>query len=800
MDNRPKGREKHVTNGGTGVHKRGDGLGTGPVGSGKTPGGLGGNSGGPKRAGGGSPLSIIVVILALIFGGGKFALGGLGGSGGGLSQAPASSGSGTGYYTNASSTSGWTDGSNTGDLDETVVDGARAKRTMIKGNGKDIVTMMIYMCGTDLESRSGMATSDLQEMASATVGNNVNIIVYTGGCNQWKNNIVSSRVNQIYQIKEGGVSCLVKDAGNGSMTDPKTLASFIQWCSKNYPANRNELILWDHGGGSVSGYGYDEKNARAGSMNLSGINAALNKAGVTFDFIGFDACLMATVENALMLDKYADYLIASEETEPGVGWYYTPWVTALAKNPSMPTIEIGKNIVDSFVDECARKCRGQATTLSIVDLAELSATVPDKLKSFASSTCDLIQNNQFKQVSDARYGSREFAQSTKIDQIDLTHFAKNLKTKEGSALAKAITSAVKYNRTSTNMTNAYGLSIYFPYRKTSTVDTAVKTYAAIGMDDEYARCIQSFAKMEVSGQSVSGGTSNPFSTISSYGGNGGSISGSSSQSQQSVSLDSQAMMQILQALMGGNITGSGSSQSFFGLNNSNIGFLTGKSIPDDVVTDYVTTTQLSPEDVIWTQEKGKNILKLREDQWSMVHDLALNMFYDDGEGYVDLGLDNVFDFDSNGNLIGETDRTWVSINEQPVAYYYERTIEDGDEYAIYGHVPALLNGERVNLQIIFDSENPNGYIAGAVTDYKNQETDTVAKSMIDLEKGDTLDFLCDYYNYDGTYSDTYYLGEQITVEDGDMMISNTKVGDGDVICSYCFTDIYNQTYWTPAFN
>ncbi|MCR5235609.1 MAG: hypothetical protein K6E34_00220 [Lachnospiraceae bacterium] len=36
-----------------------------------------------------------------------------------------------------------------------------------------------------------------------------------------------------------------------------------------------------------------------------------------FDFIGFDACLMATVETAYMLSPYADYMIASEEFEPG---------------------------------------------------------------------------------------------------------------------------------------------------------------------------------------------------------------------------------------------------------------------------------------------------------------------------------------------------------------------------------------------------------------------------------------------------------------------------------------------------
>ena len=33
-----------------------------------------------------------------------------------------------------------------------------------------------------------------------------------------------------------------------------------------------------------------------------------------------------------------------------------------------------------------------------------------------------------------------------------------------------------------------------------------------------------------------------------------------------------------------------------------------------------------------------------------------NMFYDDGEGYIDLGLDNIYSFD-NGNLVADTERT-----------------------------------------------------------------------------------------------------------------------------------------------
>ncbi|MBQ6269279.1 MAG: TraB/GumN family protein, partial [Bacteroidetes bacterium] len=35
---------------------------------------------------------------------------------------------------------------------------------------------------------------------------------------------------------------------------------FLNYAKKNYEAKRYGLILWDHGGGAVSGFGYDEND------------------------------------------------------------------------------------------------------------------------------------------------------------------------------------------------------------------------------------------------------------------------------------------------------------------------------------------------------------------------------------------------------------------------------------------------------------------------------------------------------------------------------------------------------------
>lgn len=799
-NNKPRSREKNIVSGGGNVNKRGSGLGTGPVGT--------GNSHGSHRSStakgvtrGGLGAGILLVIGYLLFS--KFS----GGSGSSpienlpvsipsvqtQSQSQSSGNSSIlstlaqnfDYSTTVSDfTSAATSHSanKKGQVDDTVAKGSRSKYTDIKGNGKDKVTIMVYMCGTDLESGHGMGTSDLSEMTRADISDNVNLLVYTGGCKNWQNKIVSSSRNQIYQVKDGGLYLLEDDMGDKAMTKPETLSEFIKYCNNNYPANRMDLIFWDHGSGSISGYGYDEKHSNAGSMSLSGINRALKDAGIKYDFIGFDACLMATVENALMLSNYADYLIASEETEPGVGWYYTNWLTEFSKNTSMSTLEIGKMIVDDFVDVCDQKCNGQKTTLSVTDLAEISHTVPSELTEFAKSTNELIQNNEYDVVSTARNNTKEFAQSSKIDQIDFVHFAKNLNTDEGKKLAGVLTGAVKYNRTASCVKDAYGLSIYFPLKKASKVDSVVQTYSDIGMDEEYARCIQEFASLEVSGQVSQGGTNSPLSSLLPEFPDSSASSGGGLESilglLGSMTSDSSS----------GSVTGSEGIETLL------MSFLSDRSMPTEKAAQYLADNYFDDSMLTWVSGENGKIITLPKDQWDLVTGLDLNVFYDDGEGYVDLGLDNIYSFDGD-SLIGEYDKTWLSINGQIVPYYHTDTVDDGTNYSIFGYVPAFLNGERVELQLVFDNENPYGYITGAKPVYANGETETVAKSLIGLVKGDKLDFICDYYTYEGEYVDSYLLGEQMTLGDT-ITIGNAYVGDGKTVATYRFTDIYEQYYWT----
>lgn len=809
MDQQPRRREKNVTGESKPIERRGEGLGTGPVGRGEGYSGRGQNGpsregssfgsepqggapqgntpqsgpsyGGPVRRTGGSKKGALLIIIAIIIVVILLSKKGLGGgvptgnnNTNNVSPSPISLFSG---YSDNTVSSGWVTAANTGKLNTDVDPAARAKRTRILGEGKDKVTIMAYICGTDLESKSGMASSDIKEMLGATLNSNVNLIVFTGGCTSWKNNTVSNSVNQIYKVENGQFICLEKNFGADAMTRPGTLTGFIRYCASRYPANRNMLIFWDHGGGSISGFGYDERNKAAGSLTLKGIDDALKAAGVTFDFVGFDACLMGTLESAIVLDKYADYMIGSEETEPGVGWYYTNWLTALAKDTSISTLELGKIIVDDFVSFCDRRCPGQKTTLSVVDLAELSATVPSAFSAFAAETAATINSDNFKTVSDARANTREFAVTSKTDQIDLVHLALNMGTADAKALADTIIQAVKYNKTSSAITNAYGLAIYFPYKKTSKIASAVKAYESLGMDSKYTECVRSFANLEIAGQNVAGSSPNtsPFPSLT------GSYSGQSPMGSGDIT-------DLLSLLMGT----SGLSDGANGIASLFAGSIDARSTADIIAANQLDTSVFD-----WKKSGGKYTIAIEDDQWAQIHSLLLNVFYDDGTGYIDMGLDNDYDITEEGELVSTFEGTWLSIDGQAVPYYYIDTFDNGTEYTITGRVPVLLNGERANLILVFDNENPQGYIAGARRDYRDGETETVAKGMEALTEGDKIEFVCDYYSYDGTYQDSYVLGDAITYT-GEHTISDTKIDADKCSAAYLITDIYNNEYWTPV--
>ena len=213
-------------------------------------------------------------------------------------------------------------------------------------------------------------------------------------------------------------------------------------------------------------------------------------------------------------------------------------------------------------------------------------------------------------------------------------------------------------------------------------------------------------------------------------------------------------------------------------------------------------------------------LSLSEDKWELVRDVQLNVFYDDGTCYVDLGMDRAYNEEGywvvgsnndgeltldhpNGKLPVVFDGTWMTINGEVVPYYYVGTVEDNGHEVVTGYVPALLNSAELNNEKVYVmvvcEDGGDYYIAGARYIYQDNggETDTLAKGLIELNNGDKLTFICDCYSYAGEYQATYEMFDMV-YDSSDCEIGYMEFDYSKVLVTYCLTDIYNNEFWTES--
>ncbi len=70
--------------------------------------------------------------------------------------------------------------------------------------------------------------------------------------------------------------------------------------------------------------------------------------------------------------------------------------------------------------------------------------------------------------------------------------------------------------------------------------------------------------------------------------------------------------------------------------------------------------------------------------------------------------------------------------------------------------------------------------------------------MIAIGEGTEIQFVCDFYDYEGNYKDSYRLGDPMVLEK-DVLIGYAYVPEPEKCrVTYCLTDYYQESYWTPA--
>jgi len=359
-------------------------------------------------------------------------------------------------------------------------------------------TILIYMNGSDLESDFGAATDDLVEMLDSGLDSrNAHVVILTGGTKRWMNDAIPDGECVIWELADGHLY-EVKSMGNRNMGNPETLRDFLRFGLAEFPAERIGLIMWDHGGGSIAGFGHDERFDN-GTLTLLDMDWAFREAALhkrKLEFIGFDACLMATVEMAVLASKYAKVMIASEDTEPGDGWDYT-FLGVLNTHPRIDGFGMGKVIVDTFMDFFGADS-DEVLTLSVVDLMRVQPVMDAMGRMMAAGAGKLDTCDDFGKLAVRRAHTKTFGEgsprdnySDMVDVGDMAVRLSDLFPKEAEVLVRTLKDCVVYNRHNSD-TELYGLSTFYVYGGKSVGRESLKTYSALDMDADFTRYLHGF--------------------------------------------------------------------------------------------------------------------------------------------------------------------------------------------------------------------------------------------------------------------------------------------------------------------
>ena len=239
-----------------------------------------------------------------------------------------------------------------------------------------------YLCGSDLETNGGFATTDLDEMLQVDLPENVNVVIQTGGAAVW-------------------------------------------------PADTDNPSL---------------------------------------ELVGFDTCLMATIDVAAVFQNFAKYLVASEEVEPGNGWYYTGWLGALADNPGMNGEDLGIAICNSSYEGCEAVGTQDQTTLSVTNLTKLTPLL-DAYETFGQEAFVAATEEPgfFAELGRAATQTENYGGNTReqgyTNMIDLGHLARQTAWMLPSAqnVSDALDDCIVYRVGGVYRSEATGLSCYYSY-------------------------------------------------------------------------------------------------------------------------------------------------------------------------------------------------------------------------------------------------------------------------------------------------------------------------------------------------
>lgn len=331
---------------------------------------------------------------------------------------------------------------------------------------------MLYIIGSNLESQYSLATKDMRELLDANLDlNNTTVYICAGGTKNWHSLDLASGEMAIYQLTSTGLKRLTQPR-QISMGRPATLTSFLSFCRERTAADKYVLILWDHAGGPIIGYGEDEAHENEG-MSLHDLASAIQSGGFggrkKLEAVIFDVCLMGNLETAAFMSPYAEYMLASEDSAPGNGLDYSKLSsTALTKDDTVTWLEI---LADRTVNEFY-KYHPDSVTLSVYDLSIISEVTAEMNKLFAGSFTKDSLVAISRRVTGVRHVDHD---SFVFDLYDLYGFAVSFGL-EGRGLQRALSRLIIAHYGNPESLGLNGLSFYFPLANSDTKQAFVQRY------------------------------------------------------------------------------------------------------------------------------------------------------------------------------------------------------------------------------------------------------------------------------------------------------------------------------------
>ena len=673
-----------------------------------------------------------------------------------------------------------------------------------------------YLCGSNLESEDGAASADLAELLAARLPDNVKVVIQTGGASKWHRPDISSKNIGRYVYHKGKLEQVAK-LPQASMGSEKTLTSFLTFCKENYSADHQVFIFWDHGGGSIGGVANDE-NYSFDALSLKEINNSFkhvytaSAARPPFDIIGFDACLMATLDTAWAVNGFAKYMVASQEVEPANGWQYTAWANALGADTAMSPETLGKTICDTYLEGCKEAQTAGNATLSLIDLGKIpivnlaynalgleavSVAMDDSSFYAAYGRQAKASENYMNSRSEGYTNMVDLGSLVRRMKTTLPEFAPHFLDSLGEAVVYAVHGPYR---------SPSGLSCYYPFDGGKAgfssmmqagnittflvlsglqlgfldADAAVKHLERISAEISTA-----LEQDENTPEGASGSAAQPASGTENAASPPPHDQAAASAGQGAGASPLGALQSGLSAILSGQGAGAGESPG-------SVAVLFGHAA-SAVVTSVAPLEQLdisSLEDFeVTVGDGGEARLNLGPDRIKFLDSVQFYLAYYSLEDNLImlLGKDSDMEADwSEGVFKDNFQGKWAALDDHLV--FLEVTHQDAgvNHYT----VPVKLNGVRCNLVVVYDFSEKEYKILGARRAHEGEVTD---KALIKLKAGDkitTILLAMRMDDEDGEFQevevDTFTLGKKITFADTDM-------GDGQFMFMFEMTDVQNNS-------